>query len=143
VEELTALARSVSLETDLHVRTQQNGDFRGIDDVAFGKLIDQSDIMLFPYHGPEAKSISGHFVDSVFAGCRLLVSDVCAMAQLTERYQLGRTFAPQDASSLCAMLEQELRKGPPSETEDQLVNAFQDSHSAEACVGMIRELIRP
>jgi glucosyl-dolichyl phosphate glucuronosyltransferase len=130
--ELKQMLDRSHLRFEFDIRSRTAMDYRGISDARFAKLMQKSDIMLFPYSGTESDSMSGHLVDSVFAGCRVMVSEESAMAPLVNRWSIGSVFSASKPSDLAAVLEKELGTTSFSRIENSNLDEFASVHSVQA-----------
>ena len=124
---------SAEIAYDFSLVTHSGHDHRGVSDVAFSGIIESADIMLFPYTGKEAGSMSGHFVDSIFAGCRVLVSSESAMKPVTDKWLIGATFDAGRRGALLAALLKELSRESLCEHEKAKLEAFSREYSLSNC----------
>lgn len=132
VKELRSQVEKSRLQCEFDIRPRSRLDHRGISDVEFAKIMQQTDIMLFPYSGREADSMSGHLVDAVFSGCRVICSVESAMASIVEKWSLGQQYAGQGHGALAHAIAREADKVVFANSENDLLDHFAETFSASA-----------
>jgi glycosyltransferase involved in cell wall biosynthesis len=145
VEDAAALRRQLDgsgLRFEFAVRPRTPLDHRGITDASFAKLLEKADIALFPYTRLEADSMSGHLVDSVFAGCRVIVSEESAMAPLVDRWSIGSVVATSKPSALLTALEREVAISSFPAGDDAKLDAFAAAYAIQAVNEEIVDIMR-
>lgn len=136
---LKAAVKQSGIKTDFRVHERTADDYRGVSDGEFMSALERAHIALFPYHDDEAQSFSGHLVDAVLAGCRIMVARQSVMRTVVEEYDLGSVFDINDTQSFIRALNIE-RQAEPSKRTDK-AHQFIKDFSAPAAATRLREAV--
>lgn len=142
VESLRKRMRQGGVHCDVDLGVRSKSDHRGIPGSKFARIIEEADVVLFPYHSAESKAMSGHLVDAVFAGCRILVSRESVMREWVESWALGGSFSVGDFGSLERALEAEMSREGYSHSEDSLLEQFCNEYSITKVNSQLCEFMR-
>lgn len=105
IRSLLAGAR-ISFDFQTGVRGSHPNDYKGISNVDFAQAILESDILMLPYHGPQANAFSGLFSDGLAAGCAFMANKGSLMGDVIEETGLGAVFSLEDQESLEVGMEE-------------------------------------